>query len=103
MGADEKERAATVNDARSRKVIPVALNAALETAVSEMRPHKFSRLPVIDGRHPVGSLSEPAITDLILAGRTPTGLSRIRVAEAKRPPFPPLDERSPVSIAAGLL
>jgi len=98
-----KERVATVADVRTRRVVSVGPQVSLETAIGEMRQHKFSQLPVIEGGSPVGSLSERALTSLILAGRRPSEFSRIRVREVMEPPFPTLDERSPVYLAAGLL
>ncbi len=99
----EKEQVASVADVRSRRVVSVGPRLPLEVAVAEMRQHKFSQLPVIDGRNPVGSLSERTVTNLILAGRRPSEFSRIRVGEVMEPPFPTLDERSPVYLAAALL
>lgn len=74
-----------------------------EEAVAEMRRHKISQLPVIDGRNAVGSLSERTITNLIRSGRRPTDFSRIRVKQVMEEPFPTVDERAPVYLAAGLL
>ncbi len=99
----QKERVATVADVRSRRVISVGPQLPLEAAVAEMRRHKFSQLPVIDGKHAVGSLSERTITNLILSGRTPAEFHRIRVGHVMEPPFPTLEEKAPVSLAAGLL
>ena len=97
------EREATVADVRSRRLIAVAPGSRLEEAVGAMRQHKFSQLAVLDGPSPVGSLSERTITNLILAGKKPSEFSRIRVRDVMEPPFPTLDERAPVYLAAGLL
>lgn len=97
------EREATVADVRSRRLVAVGPGARLEEAVGAMRQHKFSQLAVLDGPSPVGSLSERTITNLILAGKKPSEFSRIRVRDVMEPPFPTLDERAPVYLAAGLL
>lgn len=99
----ERERVATIADVRSRRVVSVGPSVPLETAVAEMRHHKFSQLAVIDGKSPVGSLSERTITNLILSGKRPSEFSRIRVGDVMEPPFPTIDERAPVYLAAGLL
>ena len=99
----QRERVATVADVRSRRVVSVGPAIPLETAVAEMRRHKFSQLPVIDGRNTVGSLSERTITNLILSGKGPSDFSRIRVGKVMDPPFPTIDEKAPVYLAAGLL
>jgi len=71
--------------------------------VAEMRHHKFSQLPVIEGRHAVGSLSERTITNLILSGKGPSEFARLRVAEIMEGPYPTIDESAPVYLVAGLL
>lgn len=98
-----KEPEATVADVRTRRVVSVPPEFTLEAAVAEMRRHKFSQLPVIAGTHTVGSLSERAITNLVMDGRTPADLARLRVSEVMEPPFPTIDEKAPVSLAASLL
>src|SRR5208282_5085744 len=99
----QRERVATVADVRSRRVVSVGPSAWLEAAVAEMRHHKFSQLPVIEGRHAVGRLSERTITNLILSGKGPSDFSRLRVAEIMEGPFPTIDESAPVYLVAGLL
>lgn len=99
----QKERVATVGEVRSRKVVAIGSGALLEAAVAEMRHHKFSQLAVIDGKNPVGSLTERTITNLILSGKSHSEFSRIRVGDVMEPPFPTLDEKAPVYLAAGLL
>lgn len=99
----QRERVATVADVRSRRVISVGPGTLLDAAVAEMRRHKFSQLPVIDGRSSVGSLSERTITALILSGKRPADFSRLRVVEVMEAPFPTIDEQAPAYLAAGLL
>lgn len=98
-----QDHAATVADVLSRRVVSVAPRTPLEAAVLEMRHHRFSQLPVLDGTKPVGSLSERTITGLILSGRKPSDFARLRVADVMEAPFPTLDDRAPVFLAAGLL
>lgn len=98
-----KEHGATVADVRTRRVVSVVPATPLEAAVAEMRRHKFSQLPVIESGRSVGSLSERAITTLVLAGKTPSDFARMRVADAMEPPFPTIDDKAPVSLAAAIL
>jgi predicted transcriptional regulator len=99
----QRERVATVADVRSRRVVSVGPSTLLENAVAEMRHHKFSQLPVIDGRSTVGSLGERTITNLILSGKGPSDFSRMRVQDVMEAPFPTIDEQAPVYLAAELL
>src|SRR5436853_1801693 len=75
----------------------------LESAVNEMRRWKFSQMPVMHNGHPVGSISDKVINNLILSGRDPKDLARIRVDEVMESAFPQVDAKAPVELAAGLL
>ena len=98
-----KQRVATVADVRTRRVVAVSSGSMLEAAVAEMRRHKYSQLPVIDGGRPGGSLTERAIADLLLAGKTARDFAAMRVADVMEAPFPTIDERAPLPLAASLL
>ncbi len=97
------ERVATIHDVRSRHVVSISSHLLLEQAVEEMRRHQFSQLPVLDGGRNVGSLSERRIAELLTAGTTAKDLGRLRVAQVMEPPFPTVDEKAPVALAAELL
>src|SRR3989442_7767182 len=75
----------------------------LESAVAEMRHWKFLQMPVMHNAHPVGSISEKVINDLILSGKYPRDLARIRVDEVMEPAFPQVDAKTTVELAANLL
>src|SRR5947208_14053286 len=68
-----------------------------------MRRWKFSQMPVMHNGHPVGSISDKVINNLILSGRDPKDLARIRVDEVTEPAFPQVDSKAPVELAAGVL
>ena len=99
----QTEHGATVADVRTKRLVSVGPTTPMESAVAEMRRHKFSQLPVIDAGRSVGSLSERAITNLVFAGKTPADFARMRVGDAMEPPFPTIDEKAPVSLAAAIL
>src|SRR6059058_6276462 len=83
-----QEKKALVEQIQSRKVQYVEAKLPLETAVDEMRRWKFSQMPVMHNGHPVGSISDKVINNLILSGKDPKDLVH---AEA------------PVELAASLL
>jgi len=68
-----------------------------------MRHWKFSQMPVMHNGHPVGSISDKVINNLILSGKDPKDLARIRVDEVMEPAFPQVDAKAPVELAASLL
>ena len=98
-----QEKKALVDQIQSRKVQYVEAKIPLESAVNEMRRWKFSQMPVMHNGHPVGSISDKVINNLILSGRDPKDLARIRVDEVMEPAFPQVDSKAPVELAAGLL
>jgi len=98
-----QEKKALVDQIQSRKVQYVEAKLPLESAVNEMRRWKFSQMPVMHNGHPVGSISDKVINNLILSGRDPKDLARIRVEEVMEPAFPQIDAKAPVELAASLL
>lgn len=98
-----QERKVLVEQIQSKKVQYVEARMALETAANEMRHWKFSQMPVMASGRPVGSISDKVINNLILSGRDPKDLARIRVEEVMEPAFPQVDAKTPVELAASLL
>ena len=98
-----QEKKALVDQIQSRKVQYIEAKLPLESAVNEMRRWKFSQMPVMYNGHPVGSISDKVINNLILSGREPKDLARIRVEEVMEPAFPQIDAKAPVELAASLL
>src|SRR2546426_1457619 len=98
-----QEKRALVDQIQTRKVQYVEARLPLESAVAEVRPWKFAKMPVMHNAHPVGSISEKVINDLILSGKDPRALARIRVDEVMAPAFPQVDAKPPVELGANLL
>lgn len=99
----KQEKKALVDQIQTRKVQYLEARTNLDAAVNEMRRWKFSQMPVMNNGHPVGSISDKVINNLILSGRDPKDLARIRVEEVMEPAFPQVDSKAPVELAAGLL
>ena len=99
----KQEKKALVDQIHTKKVQYVEAKMALENAANEMRHWKFSQMPVMNAGHPVGSISDKVINNLILSGRDPKDLARIRVEEVMEPAFPQVDAKAPVELAASLL
>jgi len=99
----KQEKRALVDQIQTRKVQYVEAKLPLQSAVNEMQHWKFSQMPVMHNAHPVGSISERVINDLILSGKDPKDLARIRVDEVMEPAFPQVDAKTPVELAANLL
>ncbi len=98
-----QEKKAVVEQVQTRKVQSADPRVSLEDAAAEMRRHQFSQLPVLQGGRCVGSISDKTITNLIMAGKDPRELAKIRLEEVMDPPFPQIDTKAPVELAASLL
>src|SRR5947208_12654562 len=96
-----QEKKALVDQIQTRKVQYVEARLPLATAVDEMRHWKFSQMPVMHNGHPVGSISDKVINNLILSGKDPKDLARIRVDEVMEPAFHQVDSTATVELAAG--
>jgi predicted transcriptional regulator len=68
-----------------------------------MKRHGYSQLPVFDGKHPVGSISEKAILSQILAGKDLTQISKLPTEEVMEKAFPQVDEDVPLALISSLL
>ena len=101
--AEKREKRAVVGQVATRKVQYVDAKLSVEEAVREMRRHQFSQLPVFHQGHSVGSISDQTITDLILSAKDPRELARTRIEDVMEPPFPQIDGKAPVELAATLL
>jgi len=99
----KQEKKALVEQIQTRKVQTIDAKMALEAAVAEMRRWKFSQMPVFHNGVSVGSISDRVINNLILSGKDPRDLAKIRVEEVMEPAFPQVDSKAPVELAAGLL
>src|SRR3989442_11565901 len=91
-----QEKKALVDQIQTRKVQYVEAKIPLATAVDEMRHWKFSQMPVMHNGHPVGSISDKVINNLILSGKDPKDLARIRVEEVMEPAFAQVDSKAQV-------
>ena len=67
----KQEKKALVDQIQTRKVQSVDARMQLDAAAAEMRRWKFSQMPVFHNGHPVGSISDKVINNLIFSGRDP--------------------------------
>ena len=102
-------------DAAERKTTKTAIQAArphlyrldvsdpASRAIHIMKSKNVSQLPVFDGDHPVGSVSEKTILDRITAGEDLAVLSKRRVGEIMAESFPVVDASTPITAVSALL
>lgn len=85
------------------KVVGVQRDDTVSEAVRLMMEHGYSQLPVFDGEHLVGSMSEKTILNQVSSGRDLSHISKIRVEEIMEEALPQLDENAPLQLVSSLL
>ena len=68
-----------------------------------MKRHGYSQLPIFNGKHPVGSISEKAILSQILVGKDLAQISKLPAEELMQEAFPQVDEDAPLALISSLL
>ena len=84
-------------------VVGVQKSDLVSKAVRLMTDHGYSQLPVFDGEHAVGSVSEKTILGQVLAGKDLTQVSMLAVGDVMEEAFPQVGEEAPLSLISGLL
>jgi predicted transcriptional regulator len=105
---DALERLETPTDLHAKEIlhhdiVGVQRNAPVSEAVQLMRKHGYSQLPVFDGEHPVGSISEKTILGQVIAGKDLSQVSALLIREVMNETFPQVGENAPLSLISDLL
>ena len=85
------------------KVISIQKNDTVSKAVQMMAEHGYSQLPVFEGEHPVGSISEKTIIAKVSAGKDLNQISNLPVDEVMEDAFPQVGEDAPLPLISSLL
>jgi len=86
-----------------REIVGVQKNAPVSEAVRLMWKHGYSQLPVFDGEHSVGSISEKTILGQVIAGKELNQLSTLLIRDIMNEAFPQVGENAPLSLISDLL
>ena len=84
-------------------VIGVQKSIPVSKAVQTMAHYGYSQLPVFDGEHPVGSISEKTIIGEVSAGKDLNQISTRSVGEVMEEGFPMVGEDAPMPLISSLL
>jgi len=85
------------------KVVGVQKSDTVSKAVRLMTDHGYSQLPVFDGEHSVGSISEKTMLGQVLAGKDLTEVSTLPVGDIMDEAFPQVGEDAPLPLISSLL
>jgi predicted transcriptional regulator len=86
-----------------KKIVGIQKNEPVSKVVQLMKSHGYSQLPVFDGKHSVGSISEKTILNQILAGKDLAQIATLPIEEVMEEAFPQVNEDAPLSLISGLL
>jgi predicted transcriptional regulator len=105
---DALERLQTETEVRAEEVlhsnvIGIQKSAPVSEAVQTMAKHGYSQLPVFDGEHAVGSISEKTIIGKVSAGKDLSQVSKLSVSDVMEEAFPQVGEDAPLPLISGLL
>lgn len=92
-----------VKEILNNKVVGVQKNSPVSEAVQLMMKYGYSQLPVFDGEHPVGSISEKTILSQVLEGKDLSHISNFLVEEIMDETFPQVGENAPLHLVSSLL
>jgi predicted transcriptional regulator len=84
-------------------VIGVERTDKVAKAISLMREHGFSQLPVFENGKCVGCVSEKTFLSQIMVAEDPSKVSQKRVEEIMEEALPQIDENAPLPLVSSLL
>ena len=85
------------------EVIGVQKSDPVSKAVQTMADYGYSQLPVFDGEHAVGSISEKTIIEKVSAGKNLSEVSKLPVGDVMEEAFPQVGEDAPLPLISNLL
>jgi predicted transcriptional regulator len=84
-------------------VIGIQKSDPVSKAVQMMADYGYSQLPVFDGEHAVGSISEKTIIGKVSAGKDLNQVSKLHVGDVMEEAFPQMGEDTPLPLISSLL
>lgn len=85
------------------EIVGVQKSDPVSVAVRLMTNHGYSQLPVFDGEHAVGSISEKTMLGQVSAGKDLVEVSSLSVGDVMEETFPQVGEDTPLPLISNLL
>ncbi len=86
-----------------KNVLTIQKNEPISKVVKIMKENGISQIPVYDGKHSIGSISEKAVLRQIIAGKDFDEISKLPTEEIMEEAFPQINEDAPLSLISSLL
>lgn len=102
FGSLESQSSMCASDIMTPKIASVSPSDHVSQAVSLLRKHEISQVPVFDGNSLVGSFGEEDVSRLMASSR-PSDILKMRVSDAMSQPFAAVPPTTPLISIAALL
>ena len=99
----QTETEVRAEDVMQSKIIGIQKSESVSKAVQKMAEYGYSQLPVFDGEHAVGSISEKTIIGKVSAGKDLNQISKLSVGDLMEEAFPQVGEDAPLPLISSLL
>ena len=105
---DALERLQTETEVRAdevlhNEVVGIQKSDPVSKAVQMMADYGYSQLPVFNGEHAIGSISEKTIIGKVSAGKDLNQVSKFQVSDMMEEAFPQVGEDAPLPLISSLL
>jgi predicted transcriptional regulator len=92
-----------VGEVLHNEVVAIQKDELVSKAVRLMTDQGYSQLPVFDGKHAVGSISEKTMLGQVSAGKDLAQVSKLPVRDIMEEAFPQVGEDAPLPLISSLL
>ena len=99
----QTETEVRAEDLLQKRIIVIQKSDLVSKAVQTMAEYGYSQLPVFDGEHSVGSISEKTIIGMVSAGKNLSQISKLSVGDVMEDAFPQVGEDAPLPLISSLL
>ena len=86
-----------------KDVVMVQKDEPISKVVKIMKEHGYSQIPVFEGKHSVGSISEKTILRQIMEGKDLEEISKLPTEKIMEEAFPQINEDAPLALISSLL
>ena len=99
----EREERLVAKDIMSKKVTSIKKSDKVEKAVDIMRRLGYSQLPVLERGHPIGTISEKTIVDLLSNGKDISNILNKTIRDVMEDALPTVNENESMETVSALL
>ena len=99
----QTETEVRAEDVLQKKIVGIQKSDPVSKAVQTMAEYGYSQLPVFDGEHSVGNISEKTIIGKVSAGKNLSQISKLSVGKVMEEAFPQVGEDAPLPLISSLL